>query len=165
MTRASLFLALALAACGATPEPPAPVEEAPPADPAPATEAVAPTEAPVPEADGVYFLNLEDGAHISNPVRVVMGVRGMTVHPAGQVLEGTGHHHVLIDLEPIAAGTVIPSTPQHVHFGAGQTEAELELPPGAHTLTLQFANGMHESYGPDWSRTITVHLPVPEGPE
>ena len=44
----------------------------------------------------------------------------------------------------------------HIHFGGGQTEADVELTPGEHTLTLQFANGMHQSYGADWSKTITV---------
>ena len=53
-------------------------------------------------------------------------------------------------------GTVVPSDETHIHFGGGQLEAMVPLTAGEHTLTLQFANGMHESYGPDWSKTITV---------
>ncbi|MFT6145698.1 MAG: hypothetical protein ACJARS_004119 [bacterium] len=128
-----------------------------------ATEAAteASTEAAADEAvlaDGVMVTNEAEliAGPITSPVHVVMGVHGMTVHAAGDVIEGSGHHHIIVDGAPITEGDVVPSTETHIHFGGGQTEADVELTPGEHTLTLQFANGMHHSFGPDWSKTITV---------
>ena len=55
-------------------------------------------------------------------------------------------------------GETIPANETHIHYGKGQTEATIELSPGKHTLTLQFANGIHQSYGEAWSKTITVNV-------
>lgn len=150
MTRIALLATALFAACS-TPAP----EEAP--EPA-ATEAhdagtEAATEPTTP--DGVDFGNDLTGT-LTSPVHVVMTVTGKTVQPAGEVIEGSGHHHIIIDGEPIAEGEVVPADDKHIHFGAGQTETDVELTPGEHTLTLQFANGAHQSYGADWSKTITV---------
>lgn len=107
-------------------------------------------------ADGVYFENLEDGQEVGTSVLVKMGVSGMEIKPAGEIVKGTGHHHIIIDGGPIKTGEVVPADKTHIHFGKGQTETTLELEPGQYTLTLQFANGVHQSYGPDWSKTITI---------
>jgi len=88
----------------------------------------------------------------------VFAVDGMKIGPAGTMTEGTGHHHLLIDGQPLPKGEVIPATDKSLHFGKGQTETDLTLPPGDHTLTLQFGDGMHRSYGPELSKTITVHV-------
>jgi hypothetical protein len=109
-------------------------------------------------AEGVFFVEPKDGATVSNPVHVVFGVEGMTISPAGTMTEGTGHHHLLIDGAPMPKGEVIPMTDKSLHFGKGQTETTLTLPPGDHTLTLQFGDGAHHSYGPEMSQTITVHV-------
>jgi hypothetical protein len=106
----------------------------------------------------VYFIEPKDGATVSSPVHAKFGVDGMTVAPAGTVTESTGHHHVLIDSGPIPKGTVIPMDDTHLHYGKGQTEADIKLPPGDHTLTMQFADGAHRSYGPEMSSTIKVHV-------
>ncbi len=155
MFRWTALFALTLAACGGTPD-----VELPHVHP---VEAVSGTEAaPVDEeptmADGVMVTNEADliGTAITSPVHVVMGVHGKTVHAAGEIIEGSGHHHIIVDGEPVPDGTVVPADETHIHFGGGQLEADVPLTPGEHTLTLQFANGMHESYGPDWSKTITV---------
>lgn len=108
--------------------------------------------------DGVYFIEPEAGATISSPVKVVMGVNGMEVEPAGMVKEGKGHHHIVIDGKFIPKGEIVPSDSLNIHFGGGQTETEVELSPGKHTLTLQFANGVHTSFGEDWSKTIEVNV-------
>ena len=108
--------------------------------------------------DGVEFSTPKDGAEVSNPVQVEMEVTGMQVKPAGTMEEGTGHHHLIIDAGPVTKGEVIPANDSYVHFGGGQTSHELSLKPGEHTLTLQFADGEHKSYGQDWSRTITVNV-------
>jgi hypothetical protein len=104
------------------------------------------------QAAGVSFVQPKDGATVSNPVHVVFGVEGMKIAPAGTMTEGTGHHHLLIDGKPLPKGEVIPATDKSLHFGKAQTETDLTLPPGDHTLTLQFGDG------PEMSKTITVHV-------
>jgi hypothetical protein len=106
----------------------------------------------------VSFVEPLDGAVVSGEFKVVMDVRGMKLMPAGEVVEGAGHHHLLIDAEPIAAGEVVPNDEQRRHFGKGQTETTLALSPGEHTLSLQFADGAHVSYGEKLRRTITVQV-------
>nr|WP_301234598.1 DUF4399 domain-containing protein [Pandoraea cepalis] len=106
----------------------------------------------------VFFVAPTDGATVSNPVAVNFGVEGMAIKPAGDMTPNTGHHHLIIDGDPIPAGQVVPTDDTHLHFGKGQTETSVNLTPGDHTLTLQFANGAHQSYGPAMSQTIKVHV-------
>ena len=108
--------------------------------------------------DGVGFGNLKDGDTVSSPFKVAFLVHGKTIKPAGEDVEGTGHHHLIIDGGSIQAGTVVPTDDTHIHFGKGQTEANLELSSGKHTLTLQFADYAHRSFGSKWSKTITVNV-------
>lgn len=109
-------------------------------------------------SDGVYFVNLTDGQEVSSTVVIEMGVSGMEIEPAGEVNKGKGHHHIIIDGGFMKTGETIPADATHIHYGKGQTEATIELTPGTHTLTLQFANGLHQSYGEAWSKTITVNV-------
>jgi len=109
-------------------------------------------------APGVEFVEPVDGATVSQMVNVVMAVQGMQVHKAGELVEGTGHHHIIIDGAFIAKGEVVPKDETHKHFGKGQTGTILHLTPGDHTLTLQLADGHHQSYGKSMSQTITVHV-------
>ncbi|MEO5733278.1 MAG: DUF4399 domain-containing protein [Rubrivivax sp.] len=102
------------------------------------------------------LLEPANGAVVTSPFKVRFGVDGMTVSPAGTMTGNTGHHHLLIDQLPVASGQVVPTDAKHLHFGAGQTETMLTLPPGTYKLTAQFANGAHQSYGPAMSQTITV---------
>lgn len=104
----------------------------------------------------VFFKNLKTGDTVSSPVKVEMGVRGMIVQPAGKVVAGAGHHHILINQGSMSSGAVIPNDETHRHYGKGQTEAELELEPGEYRLTLQFANGVHESYGEALSASVVI---------
>jgi hypothetical protein len=89
---------------------------------------------------------------------VKFGVEGMKIVPAGTMTEGTGHHHLIIDGAALPKGEVIPANDKSLHFGKGQTETDLTLPPGDHTLTLDFGDGAHRSYGPAMSQTVTVHV-------
>lgn len=168
--RSSLLLSLTfLFACaGSEPAstPPAeapPTTSTPPAAEAPAAEPPA-VEAP-PEGAAIKFVEPADGATVTSPVKVVMGVDGMQVQPAGALASGTGHHHIIVDGEAPAVGEVVPKDATHIHFGDGSTETSLELSPGEHTLTLQFADGMHRSYGPALSATIKVNVSAPEAAE
>ena len=118
-----------------------------------------------PDGAEVYFVNLEDGATVSAPVKVVFGLSGMGVAPAGTEKENTGHHHVLIDRPPLGEGpdgaeeleNGIPSDDHHKHFGGGQTEVSLDLDPGEHTLQLVLGDMNHVPHDPPvTSEVITV---------
>ena len=104
----------------------------------------------------VWFVEPQDGATVTSPFKVVFGVKGMTVDPAGDIKADSGHHHLLINAGPTTAGDAIPADATHLHYGKAQTEAQITLPPGAYKLTMQFANGAHQSYGPAMAATINV---------
>lgn len=106
----------------------------------------------------VYFIEPQDGEQVQSPVKVVMGVEGMEVNPAGEIVENTGHHHLIINGSHVEEGEVVPTDSTHIHFGDGQTETEVELEAGSYTLTLQFADGLHQSYGEDMSATINIEV-------
>ena len=110
------------------------------------------------EGAHVHFGNLTDGDTVTSPFVVTFMVEGMTVNPAGELNAGTGHHHIIIDEAFTPAGVIVPADETHIHFGGGQTETELTLEPGMHTLTMQFANGIHQSYGEQMSATVTVFV-------
>ncbi|HEY8027180.1 MAG TPA: DUF4399 domain-containing protein [Burkholderiaceae bacterium] len=97
-----------------------------------------------PGALETYFVNLKDGDVVKPQFRVIFGVVGLGIAPAGVEKEGTGHHHLLIDTSlPNDLTVPIPFSDKYRHFGGGQTEAELSLAPGKHTLQLLFANAQH----------------------
>ena len=104
----------------------------------------------------VAFVEPADGATVSSPFKVKFAVAGMDIKPAGDMTANTGHHHLLINAAPVKAGEVVPADETHIHFGKGQTETEVKLAPGTYKLSLQFANGLHQSYGPGMSKDITV---------
>ncbi|WDZ97686.1 DUF4399 domain-containing protein [Herbaspirillum sp. WKF16] len=108
------------------------------------------------EEKGVSILEPKSGATVQSPFKVRFAAHGMTVHPATEVIPGTGHHHLLINHGPIKEGESIPMDDTHLHYGKGQTEAEVTLPPGKYKLTAQFANGAHQSYGKKMSDTIDL---------
>ena len=108
--------------------------------------------------EGVFFVEPKDGAQVKSPVKVVMGVAGMTIKPSGGVVKGTGHHHVLLNMGSMRKGKVTPTDATHLHYGKGQTEASIKLAPGDYTLTMQFADGLHRSYGKKWAVTISIKV-------
>ncbi|MGF1548581.1 MAG: DUF4399 domain-containing protein [Thiotrichales bacterium] len=111
-----------------------------------ATQALARSPAP-PEAQ-LYIAAPADGATVSSPVTVVFGLQGMGVAPAGVTHPKTGHHHLLINADPPALDQPIPNDKQHLHFGAGQTETRIDLPPGRHTLQLILGDHQHVPHEP-----------------
>lgn len=111
----------------------------------------------VKDGQKVFFANLKDGQVVTSPLTVEFGVQGMEVVPAGEVKENTGHHHLLIDHDFTPAGVVVPPADStQLHFGKGQLSTTINLAPGPHKLTLQFANGVHMSYGPKMSASINI---------
>ena len=111
------------------------------------------------EGQNVFFANLEDGQVVTSPLTVEFGVEGMEVVPAGTIEENKGHHHLLIDHDFTLAGVVVPPADSTMlHFGKGQLSTQINLAPGDHKLTMQFANGVHMSYGEKMSATINVSV-------
>jgi hypothetical protein len=112
-----------------------------------------------PPKASVYFISPTNNDTVTSPFTVRFGLRGMGVAPAGIEKENTGHHHLLIDttLSPDEFNQPIASDPQHLHFGGGQTETELTLPPGRHTLQLVLGDWSHIPFNPPIvSPVITV---------
>ena len=111
---------------------------------------------PSPEGAELYFVGLEDGATVAAPVTVRFGLRGMGVAPAEVERDGTGHHHLLLNRPPLGEGEfgaeefslALPSDENHRHFGGGQTEVTLDLPPGEHTLQLVLGDHGHVPHDP-----------------
>ncbi len=84
-----------------------------------------------------------DGSTVSGPVTFDMVADGLRVEPAGEVVDGSGHFHLMIDTECIEPGQVIPADDQHLHFGDGSDTATLDLPPGEYSICLQAGDGFH----------------------
>jgi len=124
-----------------------------------ATAVEMPAMPEVPANARVYFANLKDGQTVTSPLKVEMGVDAMHVDTANGILKpASGHHHILVDIDSIPTGEVIKKDSVHLHFGNAQTSAEIKLPPGKHSLTLQFADAMHRSYGSRLTSKITVDV-------
>ncbi len=109
----------------------------------------------------VYIIWPYDGAVIKGgKFWVRMGVRNMGIAPAGFEFPNTGHHHLIIDSDLPSFDEEIPSDKNHLHFGGGQTEARLELPPGKHTLQMLIADHNHVPHDPPlYSKKITIYVP------
>ena len=173
MRQTALISCAVFFACSSqAPEAATPVAK-PATKPAPAAKPVVPPKLKAePAADnaagqpGVSFANARDGSTIKNGLELAFVVRGKTVNPAGDAVDDTskGHHHLIIDGKAIDATKPVPADATHIHFGKGQVRHVLNVAPGQHTLTLQFADGAHRSYGPDWSKTITVTVVSGDAP-
>ena len=108
------------------------------------------TGGPTPSTEGaeVHFIDLKDGATVPTKVTIRFGLREMGVAPAGSERANSGHHHLLIDTELPPLDQPIPNDFNHLHFGAGQTEADITLKPGTHTLQLLLGDKDHIPHNP-----------------
>jgi hypothetical protein len=123
-----------------------------------------PTGGPTPSPAGAtaYFVDLKDGATVPTKVTIHFGLHGMGVAPAGSDKANSGHHHLLIDAELPPLDKPIPNDFNHLHFGAGQTEADVTLTPGDHTLQLLLGDKDHIPHTPPvMSAQIKVHAVEP----
>lgn len=112
---------------------------------------------PAPDDAQLYFITPKDGEVINGPVTIKFGLKGMGVAPAGIDNPNTGHHHLLINVDKPNLNKPIPADAQHKHFGGGQTEATLDLPPGKHTLQLILGDMGHVPHDPPvMSKKITI---------
>lgn len=107
-------------------------------------------------APSVSFTSPADGDAVSNPVIVTFAAEGFIVEPAGDVHDGAGHLHVMVDVPCVAAGESVPKDAQHLHFGKGQLEGSIDLAAGEHTLCLQAADGAHTALDVTREVTFTV---------
>jgi hypothetical protein len=122
--------------------------------------AVADPKAIAPDAK-VYIIWPADGQVIpTGKFWVRMGVSNAGVAPAGVEKANTGHHHLIVDVDLPPLDEEIPNDKNHLHYGLGQTEAHLELPPGRHTLQMLFADDSHLPHNPPlYSKKITIIVP------
>jgi hypothetical protein len=130
-----------------------------------ASAQTAATGGPTPSPAGAseYFVDLKDGATIGTKTTIHFGLHGMGVAPAGSEKSNSGHHHLLIDTDLPPLDQPIPADENHIHFGAGQTETDLTLPPGPHTLQLLLGDKNHVPHTPP-VMSDRIHVTVVDNP-
>jgi hypothetical protein len=124
-----------------------------------AAPAVAGERTPAPSDAKAYIIAPNHGETVQSPVTVRFGLEGMGVAPAGVEKAKTGHHHLLINTELTGdkLNAPLPSDDNHRHFGGGQTQTTLDLPPGEHTLQLVLGDWKHIPHDPPvTSKRITI---------
>ncbi|MFC6980085.1 DUF4399 domain-containing protein [Microbulbifer taiwanensis] len=106
----------------------------------------------------MYIISPQDGEKVARTFTVKFGLSGMGVAPAGVDRKNTGHHHLLIDVDEMPDMTKpLPASDNLIHYGGGQTETEITLPPGKHTLQLVLGNYLHIPFKPPvMSEKITI---------
>ena len=106
---------------------------------------------------GVYFVEPKNGAVVGQEFKVVMGVRGNEVKPAGDMTPKTGHHHLLIDAKPVKKGDVDPRrrAPPALRQGSDRDHGQARSPAST-SCSCNSPTARHHSYGPAMSKTITV---------
>ena len=116
---------------------------------------------PSPPDAKVYIVWPRDGQVIKGgKFWLRMGASNVGIAPAGVQKPNTGHLHVIVDADPPPMDEPIPNNKNYLHFGGGQTEARLELPPGRHTLQLLMGDGSHVPQDPPLlSQKIAVTVP------
>jgi hypothetical protein len=135
-----------------------PAAATPPANASAAAPATPRT--PAPKDAYVYIGWPIDGATVNgNHIKVWFGTRNFGIAPAGVTTKNTGHHHLLIDVPVPPLDQPIPNDRNHLHFGLGQTETVIELPPGKHTLQLLMGDADHVPHDPAlMSKRITIYV-------
>jgi hypothetical protein len=123
------------------------------------TDAVAATPAPANAYLYIGYPNNNQTMPAGKPIKVWFGLRNMGVAPKDVKFPNTGHHHLLVDTDLPPLDQEIPSDRNHLHFGAGETETTIELPPGKHTLQLLMGDDKHMPTNPPvYSKKITIYV-------
>ena len=111
---------------------------------------------PSPEGATVQIVSPKNGDIVDREFKVIFGLSGMGVAPAGTDIENTGHHHLLVDQAELPDLNKPLGNPP-IHFGGGQTETTLTLEPGTHTLQLILGDMLHIPHQPPvLSEMITI---------
>ena len=128
-------------------------------------DAAPPARNPAPPDAYVYIGSPASGAVVqSQHIKIWFGTRNFGVAPAGVTKANTGHHHLLIDVPLPPPDQPVPSDRNHLHFGLGQTETFIDLPPGRHTLQLMMGDANHMPHDPPVvSLPITITVRGPRG--
>lgn len=123
-------------------------------------------QTPAPPDAVVYIITPRDGQRVRSPITVRFGLRNMGVTRAGDTTPNMGHHHLLVDVtDPVEPNEPLPTDRKHLHFGAGQTETQLDLPPGKHTLQLVLGDAEHKPFNPVVaSNRVTITVVQPRRP-
>lgn len=109
-----------------------------------------------PENASVYIISPVDGATVAETFTIAFGLQGMGVSPAGIEKQNTGHHHLLVDAKQLPALNK-PMAGDVQHFGGGQTQTDVTLAKGEHTLQLILGDHNHVPHSPAVvSKQITV---------
>ena len=119
-----------------------------------------PRSAP-PEGAKVFIVSPKDGATVDKTFTVKFGVKSLDLEPIDKQVPNAGHHHLLVDqdVQSLKADEAIPATATSIHFGKAQTETELTLTPGKHTLQLVAGDNVHRQFEPTVaSKVITVNV-------
>ena len=118
-------------------------------------------ETPAPKNARVYIIWPKTGQVIhGGKLWVRLGARNIGVAPAKIKKRNTGHHHLVVNAPLPPFDQEIPSDKRHLHFGGGQTEARIQLPPGEHTLQMLLGDRDHVAHDPPlYSKRITITVP------
>ncbi|MCX7080683.1 MAG: DUF4399 domain-containing protein [Pseudomonas sp.] len=113
---------------------------------------------PAPKGATVSIVSPADGATVGESFKVRFAVEGIALAPAGDQTKNTGHHHLFIDVDTLPAENMpIPKDANHMHFGLAQTETDIKLAPGKHTLQMELGDKNHVPFDPPIvSKKITV---------
>ena len=124
-------------------------------------------QTPAPRDAVVYIITPRDGQKVRSPITVRFGLRNMGITRAGDATANMGHHHLLVDVtDPVNPSEPLPTDRKHLHFGAGQTETQLDLPPGKHTLQLVLGDAEHKPFNPPVaSSKVTITVVKPRSPQ
>jgi len=122
-----------------------------------------PASGPTPAPKNAYlyigYPNNNQTLPAGKPIKVWFGLRNMGVAPKDVKYPNTGHHHLLIDVDLPPLDKEIPNDRNHLHFGAGETETTIDLPPGKHTLQLLMGDEKHIPTNPPiYSKKITIYV-------
>ena len=147
-----------LLACGRqSPEMPTTTPEPQPTALATEGQPAAMPRNPSPDGALVYIISPINGAEVTSPVNIIFGLEGAGIAPAGTDRPNTGHHHLLVDTELTNLNMPVPADEQNIHFGGGQTETNIELTPGRHTLQLVLGDFLHIPHDPPLlSEPVTI---------
>lgn len=107
-------------------------------------------------AEGVDFIQPKDGDTVTSTFTAKFSVEGKKLAKSGDETPGTGHHHLFVNAADVPERYTIPRNDQYKHFDRGQSESLVFLPPGKYTLTLQFGDGAHRSYGETYRKKIEI---------
>lgn len=118
------------------------------------------TPVAAPKGARVFIVSPKNGAKVGRDVKVVFGIEGIALKPAGDATPDSGHHHLLIDADKLPPlDRPIPADDNHKHYGKAQTEDTLHLTPGKHTLQLDLGDARHVQFDPPVvSKKITIYV-------